>query len=111
MQITLRRFLIIGSLVAGLSLLPSSASAQDFTCEDFPDQETAQAFFEANGGPQQDPNGLDPDGDGVACETLPAQAPVETEEPEETDDPDDDDDDGDDDDNSGPGGGDDHDDD
>ncbi|MQA01007.1 MAG: hypothetical protein GEU80_17110 [Dehalococcoidia bacterium] len=40
-------------------------------CTDFATQPEAQAFFEAEGGPAQDPHGLDFDGNGVACEDLP----------------------------------------
>ena len=50
----------------------------DITCEDFDDegisrkkaQKRAQRFFERNGGPRNDPFGLDEDGDGRACEEL-----------------------------------------
>lgn len=42
----------------------------DRDCADFSSQAEAQAFFEANGGPSQDRHGLDPDGDGVACEAA-----------------------------------------
>lgn len=40
-------------------------------CSDFETWEEAQAFFEAEGGPAQDPHGLDQNGNGVACEDLP----------------------------------------
>lgn len=43
----------------------------DRDCSDFATQEQAQRYFEAHGGPERDPSGLDADGDGVACETLP----------------------------------------
>jgi len=43
----------------------------DKDCGDFATHAQAQAFFMANGGPSSDPHGLDRDGDGVACETLP----------------------------------------
>lgn len=37
-------------------------------CGDFESQEEAQRYFEALGGPAEDPDELDGDGDGVACE-------------------------------------------
>ena len=43
----------------------------DRNCGDFDTQAEAQAFFEAAGGPGSDPHGLDGDGDGVACASLP----------------------------------------
>lgn len=67
------------------------ASAQDVDCEDFPTQEEAQQYFLDHGGPDQDPNGFDPDDDGIACEFLPSAAQA-TSTPDPTDDPDDDDD-------------------
>ena len=42
----------------------------DRDCGDFDDWESAQAFFEAAGGPDDDPHRLDGNGDGVACESL-----------------------------------------
>lgn len=41
----------------------------DKDCSDFSSQEEAQQYYD-DAGPG-DPNGLDRDGDGVACETLP----------------------------------------
>gem|GEM_PF-4572366 len=41
------------------------------SCSDFPTQADAQILFEAAGGPGQDRHGLDPDGNGLACEELP----------------------------------------
>lgn len=43
----------------------------DRDCGDFADQEQAQAFFEAAGGPESDRHRLDGDLDGIACESLP----------------------------------------
>jgi len=42
-----------------------------FADSDFKTQKEAQAFYEAAGGPEKDPHRLDPDKDGVACESLP----------------------------------------
>ena len=50
--------------------LPPCA-AKDCNCGDFATQAEAQAFFEAVGGPAQDPHRLDGDGNGLACESLP----------------------------------------
>ena len=48
----------------------SSASAQtDLNCDDFTYQEEAQAVLDAD---PSDPNGLDGDNDGIACESLPS---------------------------------------
>jgi excalibur calcium-binding domain-containing protein len=46
---------------------PAPAGAQDVNCSDFATQAAAQDWFEAHGGPAQDPAGLDADHDGVAC--------------------------------------------
>jgi hypothetical protein len=43
----------------------------DVNCSDFPGWRAAQDFFLVNGGPAADPFGLDADGDGIACESLP----------------------------------------
>ena len=44
----------------------SAASARDYDCDDFESQEEAQLYLAP-----RDPYGLDEDGNGVACETLP----------------------------------------
>jgi len=41
----------------------------DYDCGDFSTQASAQAFYEAAGGPSYDPHRLDQDNDGVACES------------------------------------------
>lgn len=48
--------------------LPASASASDRDCSDFASQRAAQIFFLKHGGPRRDPDRLDADHDGVACE-------------------------------------------
>ncbi len=53
---------------------PAAASHQgtpDRDCSDFSSQAAAQAYFEAHGGPSQDPDRLDADNNGVACESNP----------------------------------------
>lgn len=49
---------------------PNPNPGGDVNCSDFDTQAEAQAFFDANN-PSQDPHGLDADGDGIACESLP----------------------------------------
>ncbi|HVE90722.1 MAG TPA: hypothetical protein VNE62_00255 [Actinomycetota bacterium] len=44
----------------------------DAECTDFDSQAEAQAFFEEEGGPAQDPHGLDADRNGKACDNLAA---------------------------------------
>jgi competence protein ComEC len=51
--------------------LPYDPFGPDRNCSDFSSQAEAQAFYEAAGGPAQDPHRLDGDGNGVACESLP----------------------------------------
>jgi Excalibur calcium-binding domain len=52
--------------------LPSPASAHgDKDCKDFRSQRAAQIFFLKHGGPRRDPDRLDADHDGVACEDNP----------------------------------------
>ncbi len=72
-----RRALTTAAAVAGLALLGpvSFASAQlatplaaDLDCKNFQYQEEAQAVLDATPG---DPNNLDSDHDGIACESLP----------------------------------------
>lgn len=46
-----------------------SYSSGDYDCSDFSTHAEAQDFFESEG--SGDPHGLDRDGDGIACETLP----------------------------------------
>jgi Excalibur calcium-binding domain len=76
------RLRAIGSSVAVLALAgvaavagtpgTPTAKATDKDCPDFKSQREAQLFFEAHGGPDEDPHGLDGgDGDGVACEDRP----------------------------------------
>lgn len=57
---------------AGLMATPTSPShAADRDCGDFANQRDAQIFFLNNGGPNNDPHGLDAEGDGIACESNP----------------------------------------
>lgn len=63
--------LLVAGLVFCAVLLGSLAErseAQDLNCSNFDTQQEAQVELEAN---PSDPNGLDGDDDGVACESLP----------------------------------------
>lgn len=50
---------------------PATASARDRDCADFPTQRAAQIFYIKHGGPRYDPDRLDGDDDGIACEDNP----------------------------------------
>ena len=47
------------------------ATAADLDCSDFSSQASAQNYFLSIGGPSSDPDRLDADGDGIACESNP----------------------------------------
>ncbi|MDA0165931.1 thermonuclease family protein [Solirubrobacter ginsenosidimutans] len=57
-------------LLIGVVAVPP-APAQDRDCGHFATQAAAQAYFVALGGPTDDPDRLDADSDGIACEALP----------------------------------------
>ncbi len=55
-----------------IASLPAGASARgDKDCKDFRTQRAAQLFFLRHGGPRYDPDRLDADDDGIACEDNP----------------------------------------
>jgi endonuclease YncB( thermonuclease family) len=71
---------ILGSLTAlllaatGAIVLTTAGPASAHTdkdCADFATQAAAQDYFISLGGPSSDPDRLDADGDGTACDTLP----------------------------------------
>lgn len=68
LALILSALLTFGAMSA---LTAPAAQAADKDCGDFKTQKGAQDFFLNAGGPQKDPHGLDADGDGVACESLP----------------------------------------
>jgi endonuclease YncB( thermonuclease family) len=72
---------VVVAVVAGAVAVPA-ARAQDRDCGGFTTQGEAQAYFVALGGPAHDPDRLDGDSDGIACEALPcpcaSAAPVVT---------------------------------
>jgi endonuclease YncB( thermonuclease family) len=67
----MRGTLVAGALSVSSALLPWSAAAADRDCADFSSQREAQEYFESKGGPSSDPDRLDADGDGKACDSLP----------------------------------------
>lgn len=63
---TLAGALLAFAAATALSLAPRSARAVDYNCSDFANQAAAQRHLLPG-----DPYGLDADGDGAACESLP----------------------------------------
>jgi endonuclease YncB( thermonuclease family) len=64
------------------------ARAADRDCSDFDNQRQAQGYFVDQGGPDSDPDRLDGNGDGFACDSLPCpcsrgRSPSQTRSPEE----------------------------
>jgi hypothetical protein len=57
------------TFVSVSALSEGPASAKDADCSDFANQAAAQHYFLNHGGPNSDPDGLDADGDGIACES------------------------------------------
>ncbi|WP_232376469.1 excalibur calcium-binding domain-containing protein [Amycolatopsis aidingensis] len=55
-------------LISGMVGVGSASAAQDLNCSDFDTQPEAQEVLDSTPG---DPHGLDRDGDGIACESLP----------------------------------------
>jgi endonuclease YncB( thermonuclease family) len=73
------------AVAIGLALLDASvaaagvpATAADLDCSDFSTQAAAQSYFLSIGGPTSDPDGLDADGDGIACESNPCPCSYST---------------------------------
>jgi endonuclease YncB( thermonuclease family) len=64
--------MVVTAAVAAAALAGAApAAAQDRDCGDFADEREAQAYYESRGGPSSDPDRLDADRDGKACEALP----------------------------------------
>lgn len=82
------RWGLVALVITAGAFSAAPVAAQGNDCADFATQEEAQEFFEAHGGPGSDEFGLDPDEDGIACETLPAAAPPDSTEPPESPDTD-----------------------
>ena len=81
----------LGACLIFLALLGHDAGAQGLSCTSFHSQEDAQAVYESNlRNGAGDRFGLDPDGDGIACEEVPTRdgsAPVGNEPPTDDDPP------------------------
>jgi len=74
MPLSIKRTLVVLPLLAAFAfaaLVPASSAAADKDCRDFRSQRAAQIFFLKHGGPRYDPDRLDGDNDGVACEDNP----------------------------------------
>ena len=72
------RPIALAVLATALALLPASgaaaevpATAADRDCGDFSSQREAQLYFLRIGGPSSDPDRLDADNDGIACDANP----------------------------------------
>jgi Excalibur calcium-binding domain len=65
-------------LLCAPSFASAPATAAAVNCSDFSTQAAAQAYFLSRGGPALDPEGLDGDADGIACETLPCPCSYST---------------------------------
>ena len=69
--------LLVSAGIALIALAPPAqasgprANAADLDCSDFSTQADAQSYFVSLGGPSSDPDQLDGDGDGIACELNP----------------------------------------
>jgi endonuclease YncB( thermonuclease family) len=65
---------VVAAVVRSVADEPADDESPGFVdrdCADFATQARAQRFFERQGGPGSDPHLLDPDRDGIACETRP----------------------------------------
>ena len=62
---------ILVQTYGGSSATGGPTGQRDVDCQQFSFQEEAQEYFIAHGGPKDDPNGLDANHDGVACQSLP----------------------------------------
>ncbi|MDP9397462.1 MAG: calcium-binding protein [Actinomycetota bacterium] len=67
MRRTISSALLAGGLVVALAG-PATAQGQDLDCPDFKFQDQAQAVLDQD---KSDPNRLDADNDGMACDDLP----------------------------------------
>lgn len=68
-------WLLWAVMVTALTVFPALVSAQsDHDCSEFASQSEAQAVLDSD---PTDPSDLDPDGDGIACESLPEGSQAE----------------------------------
>lgn len=74
--------LLLLSASSATAGVPGTAADRD--CSDFSSQASAQNYFLSIGGPSSDPDGLDGDGDGIACESNPCPCNYSTTPPTPT---------------------------
>ena len=65
------RALAAALVAVGALAAAAPVSAGDRDCADFSNQREAQKYYESKGGPGSDPDRLDADNDGQACDSLP----------------------------------------
>jgi endonuclease YncB( thermonuclease family) len=66
------RIVAVAGFIVAIAVVPSSAPAADHDCSDFATQAAAQAYFDQKGySPSYDPERLDGNHDGRACESNP----------------------------------------
>lgn len=72
----MKRVLMAAIILAGTAgirlTVHEPTSAQGVTCGSFASQREAQSYFDNNGGPAE----LDPDGNGIACESIAQDPPI-----------------------------------
>lgn len=66
-------WVVVATVAASMALAGGGVTRAlaDANCSDFSNQAAAQAYFLAHGGPASDPDRLDGDHDGIACQSLP----------------------------------------
>ena len=64
------RLMAVAVVAAALTVPAEAATAGDKDCSDFSTWRQAQNFYHRHGGPRYDPDRLDADHDGIACESL-----------------------------------------
>ena len=71
-RVTALLLALSGLTFVSLATTAGPAQAKDTNCDDYPSQAAAQNYFNSHGGgPNNNVDGLDSDGDGVACESNP----------------------------------------
>jgi hypothetical protein len=66
----MRKTIAALAVLAVLGFAAAPAHARDKDCSDFNSWRQAQHYYKAHGGPRHDPDRLDADHDGIACEDL-----------------------------------------
>ncbi|QIG42043.1 excalibur calcium-binding domain-containing protein [Nocardioides anomalus] len=70
--------LTAGGFTAVSLVTAGTVQAKDMDCGNFATQAAAQNYFLNHGGPNSDPDYLDADGDGIACESNPCPCSYST---------------------------------